>query len=431
MNEILIGFLTGFAPGLIPIVFWFYKLIAKFIKFRPYRDIWKDFDSKNTVILLTSHEQGHSLKISFNEYEAAQQIQKLLNVPLESIPSMIHTDQDLIDYSDKNIIVLGSEHVNELTRLCMETISGIMNYSYTVDNDLIVNNRVYESEYKNDILVKDYALVIKMDSPLNPKRKMFVFAGNHGLGTQAAVLALINKIKVEEVIKEVGNSNFYLIVESSFAQRFSKKPLETRIDHCVLLGRLEKSASKSITVKRSERVKDFLLHLGAKKQLIDHLELTSKIALSIGRIVEKRGKNLDLNAIYFGAMFHDVGRVRTQEIDHGIEGANLIEENRDELVRQYNLMPHTFIKIIEAIECHIVGGIPSRWITESSLNLPERDFIPKSIEAKIVSISDQLTHKRDVTQMVFREDPTRDKEVFANLYNLCRDILQLPFASTI
>ncbi len=45
-------------------------------------------------------------------------------------------------------------------------------------------------------------------------------------------------------------------------------------------------------------------------------------ALELGRAIENRGKDLDMDAIYYGAVFHDIGRVKSQDIDHAIEGKN-------------------------------------------------------------------------------------------------------------
>jgi uncharacterized protein len=84
----------------------------------------------------------------------------------------------------------------------------------------------------------------------------------------------------------------------------------------------------------------------------------------------------DLGIIETGALLHDIGRSRTNQIDHALVGAQILEELG---------FPQNVIKIVER---HIGAGITSKEALE--LGLPEKNFIPRTIEEKIVAHADNL-----------------------------------------
>jgi len=77
-----------------------------------------------------------------------------------------------------------------------------------------------------------------------------------------------------------------------------------------------------------------------------------------------------------GALLHDLGRSRTHDIRHAIEGASIGEE--------LGLDPH----IIYIIRNHIGAGITSE--EAKAMGLPEVDHLPISTEEKIVAHADNL-----------------------------------------
>lgn len=89
---------------------------------------------------------------------------------------------------------------------------------------------------------------------------------------------------------------------------------------------------------------------------------------------------VDKNLVLIGAFLHDVGRNVTQGIRHAVAGSDLI-------LKEYPSSP--FINSLSrVISCHIGGGIP---INETKqLGLPEKDFVPTTLEEKIVCYSDKM-----------------------------------------
>lgn len=88
--------------------------------------------------------------------------------------------------------------------------------------------------------------------------------------------------------------------------------------------------------------------------------------------------NVDLDTVCTGALLHDVGRLKTQGIWHGIEGAQILKE-------------HNFpAEIVRIAEVHIGAGIPQE--EARSMGLPFKDYLPLTLEEKIVAHADNLIH---------------------------------------
>lgn len=93
-------------------------------------------------------------------------------------------------------------------------------------------------------------------------------------------------------------------------------------------------------------------------------------------IADRQPDRVDEELVYQAALLHDLGRARSQGIDHAVIGA--------ELARSYGLDA----KVIRIIERHIGAGIPA---TEAEqLGLPAVDFVPETMEEKIVAHADNL-----------------------------------------
>lgn len=114
--------------------------------------------------------------------------------------------------------------------------------------------------------------------------------------------------------------------------------------------------------------------------VIEHCLTVSNLASKLSMELKKKGVEVDLKLVKVGALLHDIGRSQTHSIRHAIVGA--------EIARTYNLP----ISIIRIIERHIGSGIPACEAKE--LGLPIRDFIPETLEEKIITHSDNLVEGR-------------------------------------
>lgn len=114
-----------------------------------------------------------------------------------------------------------------------------------------------------------------------------------------------------------------------------------------------------------------LREAGCSDDVINHCKAVRKVAV---RIAKKAHANIQL--VEAGALLHDIGRSKTQGIMHGVEGAKIATELG---------LP---LSIVNIIERHLGAGIPIE--EAATLGLPLKDYIPITLEEKIVAHADNL-----------------------------------------
>ncbi len=125
------------------------------------------------------------------------------------------------------------------------------------------------------------------------------------------------------------------------------------------------------TIPNPGQCLQFLRDAGCSEEVIRHCKAVRKVAV---RIAKKAHANIEL--VEAGALLHDIGRSKTQGIMHGVEGAKI--------ARTLGL-PESLINIIER---HLGAGIPKDEAIE--LGLPPKDYVPVTLEEKIVAHADNL-----------------------------------------
>lgn len=121
---------------------------------------------------------------------------------------------------------------------------------------------------------------------------------------------------------------------------------------------------------------------GCPQWVIEH-------SIAVCNKAKEISKNFDVDEklIEEAALLHDIGRSKTNSIDHGIIGANLA-------------IKHGFSKeIANIIERHVGSGISKEEAVK--IGLPEKNFIPETIEEKIVSHADNLMNGSDEVDIDF------------------------------
>jgi len=116
--------------------------------------------------------------------------------------------------------------------------------------------------------------------------------------------------------------------------------------------------------------------LGCTDELVEHCKFVSRIAEEIAKECKIKGVEVDVDLAITGGLLHDIGRSKTNSVQHGVIGA--------ELARNLGL-PENLVLIIER---HVGAGIPSE--EASSLGLPQKDYMPTSLEERIVAYADKL-----------------------------------------
>ena len=108
------------------------------------------------------------------------------------------------------------------------------------------------------------------------------------------------------------------------------------------------------------------------ENVIEHCKAVYEKAMKIAANFD----NVDEDLIRKGALLHDIGRSRTHGITHAIKGV--------EIARTYGY-PDDVLNIIER---HIGAGITAEEAVK--LGLPEKSYVPQTLEEKIVAHADNL-----------------------------------------
>lgn len=95
-----------------------------------------------------------------------------------------------------------------------------------------------------------------------------------------------------------------------------------------------------------------------------------------------KGCKANVDLVSAGAMLHDLGRAEEHGMSHAVVGARLAQERG--LDR----------RIVEIIRRHIGAGLDEQEVLE--MGLPPGDYIPRSLEEKIVAHADNLVNDNQI-----------------------------------
>ncbi|ADC70074.1 metal dependent phosphohydrolase [Methanocaldococcus sp. FS406-22] len=112
------------------------------------------------------------------------------------------------------------------------------------------------------------------------------------------------------------------------------------------------------------------------ENVVEHCIAVSEYAYELALAIKNNGHNVDIELVRLGGLLHDIGRSKTHGIDHGVVGAEILRElGFDE-------------KLALIAERHIGAGITKEEAIE--LGLPPKDYLPITLEEKIVAHADNL-----------------------------------------
>ncbi len=118
-----------------------------------------------------------------------------------------------------------------------------------------------------------------------------------------------------------------------------------------------------------------LQEAGCSEKVIQHCLTVESTALALANRIRANGHVIDLGLVSVGGLLHDIGRSKTHNINHGVEGGKIL--------RKMGLKDLT-----RFAECHIGAGIPAG--EAKKLGLPPKNFMPKTLEEKVVTYADKL-----------------------------------------
>lgn len=118
-----------------------------------------------------------------------------------------------------------------------------------------------------------------------------------------------------------------------------------------------------------------LSEAGCSIDVIRHAKAVAGESIKIAKQVSETSNRIDIKLVEIGAILHDIGRSRTHDIEHGVKGAEILRiKELDEYVG--------------FAENHIGAGITER--EAEDLGLPKKDYMPRTLEEKIVTYADNL-----------------------------------------
>ena len=115
---------------------------------------------------------------------------------------------------------------------------------------------------------------------------------------------------------------------------------------------------------------------GSNDIIVKHCLTAARVTKIIMGRLRGLGKPVDEKAAVAGALLHDIGRNRTQTVRHGLEGALILER---EGVQD---------SVVQIVRRHVGAGISPE--EARRLGLPDLDYIPRTLEERIVCFSDKL-----------------------------------------
>lgn len=159
-----------------------------------------------------------------------------------------------------------------------------------------------------------------------------------------------------------------------------------------------------------------LVKAGCSPRVVEHCKRVSAFAVRIAKACQRKQPNVDVKLVEISALLHDIGRSRTHSVDHAREGGKI--------ARAFNL-PDSVAFIIER---HAGGGIPKE--EAKKLGWPARDYLPKTLEEKIVCYADKRIEGIRVvpiekTVRAYAVDLGRNHPAIQRIWELHREITAL------
>ena len=111
-------------------------------------------------------------------------------------------------------------------------------------------------------------------------------------------------------------------------------------------------------------------------QVIKHCLAVADLSLEIAKQLKAKGIEVDLGLVEAGALLHDIGRSKTNAVNHGVVGGQIAEASG---------LPEAVAGIIR---CHVGGGFTSE--EAEQLGWPKGKYMPSRLEEKVVSYADKL-----------------------------------------
>lgn len=154
---------------------------------------------------------------------------------------------------------------------------------------------------------------------------------------------------------------------------------------------------------------EILRNSGCEENVIAHCIAVEELAMTIAARTDASGP-----LVRAGALLHDIGRSKAHGVSHAVEGARIARElGLDE-------------RIVHMIERHIGAGITEE--EARKIGLPPGEYIPQTLEEKIVAHSDNLVENNEkvsVEQVIQRFQKAGYEDAAKKILALDRELSTL------
>lgn len=135
--------------------------------------------------------------------------------------------------------------------------------------------------------------------------------------------------------------------------------------------------------------------------------------MRIANVYKSKGYKVDLRLVEAGALLHDIGRSQTHSIEHGAVGG--------QIARRLG-MP---MELAHIIERHVGAGLTQDEARRN--NLPKGNYVPETLEEKIVCYADKLiegAHEVGIDSTIdsFSQELGSDHPAIRRLQNLHKEM---------
>lgn len=135
---------------------------------------------------------------------------------------------------------------------------------------------------------------------------------------------------------------------------------------------------------------EYLKDAGCRRRVIVHCCTVRAVAEQLVSRID-----CDRELVVAGALLHDIGRSRDHSVFHAVVGADLLRDMG---------LPD---EIVDIVRKHTGAGLDKQDIAD--MGLPDGDYIPKTIEEKIVAHSDNMVSDNTVVMHTHSVDKLKAK----------------------
>ncbi len=115
---------------------------------------------------------------------------------------------------------------------------------------------------------------------------------------------------------------------------------------------------------------------GSNDHIVRHCETVARVAGALVGALKGKGVEVDEAALMMAALLHDIGRNKTQTVQHGYVGAQILES--EDVSKE----------VAEIVRRHVGAGISAE--EAAGLGFPAGDYIPRTLEQRVVCFADKM-----------------------------------------